>query len=105
MGVSPKINMLFSHLWQIVGTWGSTGLYGEQATESCHGFVNKHAPRLAAETALLSCRKVMQIMALSGVASDVLRRSRNPIRKRRARHSRPLRPEDRRLRQTKSWRL
>lgn len=95
MGVSPKIRILFSNLRQIVGTWGSTGLYGEQATESWHGFINKHAPRLAAETALLSCRKVVQMMALSGVASDVLRRSKAPIRKCRARPSHPLRPEDR----------
>lgn len=101
--ISPKLHMLFAHSWQFMGTWGSTRLYGEQAIESWHGFFNQHAPRFTAETALLSCRKLVQAMALSCVSSDALRRSKARICKLRAGPSLPLRSECRRLRQNKSW--
>ena len=34
VSISPKIHVLFSHSWEFMGRWGSTGLYGEQAIES-----------------------------------------------------------------------
>ena len=34
VSISPKIHMLFSHSWEFMGRWESTGLYGEQAIES-----------------------------------------------------------------------
>jgi len=82
----------------------STGLYGEQSIESWHGFYNQNAPRFIDETALLSCRKLVQTMALSGVASEALRRAKAAIRKRKAAPRGALRPGDRRLRQNQTWR-
>jgi len=104
MSISPKLHMLFAHSWEFMGLWGSTGMYGEQAIESWHGFYNQNAPRFTAETALLSCRKLVQTMALSGVASEALRRAKAPIRKRKAAPRGALRPGDRRFRQNKTWR-
>jgi len=75
--------------------WSRTGMYGEQAIKSWHYFHNKNALRLTAETALLSCRKLVLTMALSGVASEALRRAKAPIRKRKEAHRGALRPGDR----------
>ena len=104
MSTSPKLHMLFAHSWEFMGLWGSTGLYGEQAIESWHGFYNQNPPRFTAETALLSCRELLQTMALSGVASKALWRAKAPIRQRKAAPRGALRPGDRRLRQNKTWR-
>jgi len=98
LSISPKLHMLFAHSWEFMGPWGSTGLYGEQAIESWHGFCNREAPRFTAETALLSCRKLVQTMALRGAASEALRRANAPIRKQKAASRGALRPGDRRLR-------
>jgi len=104
MSISPQLHMLFTHSGKLMGLWGSTGLYGEQAIYSWHGFYNQNVPRFTAETALLSCRKLVQTMALSGVASEALRRAKAPIRKRKAAPRGALRPGDRRLRQNETWR-
>jgi len=77
---------------------------GEQSIESRHGFYNQNAPQFTAETALLSFRKLLQMMALTGVASDSLRRSKAPIRKRKAGPRGSLQPGDRILRHNKTWR-
>ena len=47
---------------------------------------------------------MVQTMALSGVASEALRRAKATIRKRKAAPRGALRPGDRRLRQNKTWR-
>jgi len=60
--------------------------------------------RFTAETPLLSCRKLVQTMALSSVASDALRRSKAPIRKRKVGPRSAVDPGDRRLRVNKAWR-
>jgi len=99
LSTSPKLHMLFAHSWEFLGRWGSMELYEEQAIESWYGFNNKQAPRLTAGAALLSCRKLLQTMALSGVASDALRLSKALICKRRVARSRAMRSENRRLRQ------
>jgi len=104
MSISPQLNKLFTHSGKSMGLWGSTGLYGEQAIYSWHGFYNQNAPWFTAETALLSCRKLLQTTALSGVASEALRRAKAPIRKRKAVPRGALRPGNRRLRKNKTWR-
>jgi len=104
MSISPKRHMLSSHYGEFMGLWGSTGLYSEQAIESWHSFHNHNAPRFTAETALLPCRKLVQTTALSGVASDGLRREKTPISKRKAGTRGALRPGDQRLRKNKTWR-
>jgi len=96
--------MLLAHSWDLMGLWGIKGLYGAQAIESWHIFYSQNAPRLTAETALLSCRKLVQMMVLIGVPSEVLRRAKAPIRKRKAAPRGALRPGERRLRQRKTWR-
>jgi len=101
---SPKLHMLFAHSWEFMWLWGSTELYGEQAIDSWHCFYNQDAPRFTAETALLSYRKLEQKMALSGVASEALRRAKAPLRKGNAAPRGALRPGDRRLRQKTTWR-
>jgi len=68
------------------------------------GFYNQNAARFTAETPLLSCRKLVQTMALSGLASDALRRAKAPIRKRRHGPRKAVGPGDRRLRRNKPWR-
>jgi len=104
VSISPKIHVLFSHTWEFMGLWGSTGLYGEQAIESWDGFYNQNAARFTAETPLLSCRKLVQTMALSGLASDALRRAKETIRKRRHGAREAVGPGDRRLGHNKPWR-
>jgi len=104
VSISPKLHVLFCHSWDFMGRWGSTGLYGEQAIEPWYGFYNQNAARFTAETPLLSCRKLVQTMTLTGVASDALRRSKAPTRKRRAGPRGALLPGDRRLRVNKAWR-
>jgi len=104
VSISPKLHVLFSHSWEFMGRWGSTGLHGEQAIKSWHGYYNQSAARFMAETPLLSCRKLVQTMALSGVASDALRRSKAPIHKRKVGPRSALHPGDRRLRVNKAWR-
>jgi len=96
--------MLLAHSWDLMGLWGSKGLYGAQAIESWHVFYNQNAPRLTAETALLSCRKLVQMMVLIGVPSEVLRRAKAPVHKRKAAPRGALRPGDRSLRERKTWR-
>ena len=102
LSISPKLHTQFAHSWECMGLWGSTGLYGEQAIESWHGFYNRNAPRFTAETPLLSCRKPAQTMALSDVESEALRRAKAPIHKRKAAPRGALRPGDRRLRQNQT---
>jgi len=33
MSISPKLHVLFARTWEVMGLWGSKGLYGEQAIE------------------------------------------------------------------------
>jgi len=42
----PKLHMLFAHSWQFMGTWGSTGLYGEQAISHGTVFLTSTRPGL-----------------------------------------------------------
>jgi len=104
LSITPKLQMLFALFREFMGLWSRTGMSGEQAIKSWHGFYNKNAPRFTSETALLSCRKLVQTMALSGVASEALRQAKAPIRKRKAAPRGALRPGDKRLRQNKTWR-
>jgi len=53
VSISPKLHVLFSHSWEFMGRSGITGLYGEQAIESWHGYYNQNAARFTAETPLL----------------------------------------------------
>jgi len=104
MNISPKRHTLFSHYWEFMELWGSTGLYWEQAIESWYGYQNHNALRFTAETALLPCQKLVEKTALSGVASEALRRAKPPISKRKAGTRGALRPGDQRLRKSKTWR-
>jgi len=87
-----------------MGLWGSTGLYVEQAIESWHGFDNQNTARFTAETPLLSCRKLVQTMALSGSDSDAPTRANAPTRKRSHGPRKAIGPGDRRLRRNKPCR-
>jgi len=104
VSISPKPHVLFSQTWEFMGLWGSTGLNGEQAIESWHGFYNQNAAQFTAETPPLSCRKLVQTMALSGLASDARRRAKATISKRHHGPRKAVGPGDRRLRRKKPWR-
>jgi len=92
MSISPKFHVLFSNSWESMGLLGSTGLYGEPAIESWHGLYNQNASRFAAETALLSGRKLVQTMAMRGVASEALCRAKAPTCERKMEPRGALRP-------------
>jgi len=105
VSISPKLHVLCFHTWEFMGLWGSTGLYGEQDIESWHGFYNQNTARFTAETPLLSCRKLVQTMALIGSDSDAPTRAKATTRKRRHGPRKAIGPGDRRLRRNKPcWR-
>jgi len=52
---------------------------------------------------LMSCRRLLQTMALSGVAFEALPQAKVPICQRKAAFCGALRPGDQRLRQNKTW--
>jgi len=62
VSISPELHVLFSHSWELMGRWGSTGLYNEQAIRSWHEYFNQNAARFTAETRLHSCRTLVQTM-------------------------------------------
>ena len=38
MSSSSKLPLIFYHFWEFMGGWGTTGICGERAIESWHGF-------------------------------------------------------------------
>jgi len=75
LSISPKLHILMCHAPDLLESFGSIGLYGEQGLEAWHGRYGQNAVKFPGATELERAECFMRTMALAREAgSDVLAR-------------------------------